>query len=195
LRIRWEDLNLQKYYIVSFFSLLQYLFFFCLSKVDQLFLKFTFFKFMISISQLDFKFYDRFIIKFIGNNLISNSENSLTASSPARGKSPRRSRSMRTVTDRQSTGEDNVRFHDRQTWLTLARSARSRWPNICVNISSGSWSHISRLQLDPSSSLLDGWLKLSLVVLFFGSCCRISSIAIVKNDRSWRIELKCVPKW
>lgn len=84
-----------------------------------------FLKFAISISSSG--------LKFTGKR-----GNSLTASSPASGKSPRRSRSMRTVTVRQRTGEDNVRFHDRQTWLTLARSARSRWPNICVSISSGS---------------------------------------------------------
>lgn len=77
-------------------------------------------------------------------------------SSPAKGKSPRRSRSMKTVTERQRTGDESARFHSRQTCATFARSPWPRWLNICVSISSGSWSHISQYQLGPSSSLR-GW--------------------------------------
>jgi len=119
----------------------------------------------------------------------------LTANSPARGKSPRRSRSMSTVTDRQSTGDDNVRFHDRQTWPTLARSTRLRWLNICVSISSGSWSHISRLQLGSSSSqTVVGLISVVRRTFpsFFNFRRRISLIALVKNDRSQRTDLKYV---
>lgn len=34
-----------------------------------------------------------------------------TANSPAKGKSPRRSRSMKTVTERQRIGDESARFH------------------------------------------------------------------------------------
>lgn len=107
-------------------------------------------------------------------------QNSLTTNSPAKGKSPRNSRSMRTVKDRQSTGEDNVRFHDRQTWPTLTRSARFRQLNICVSISSGSWSHISQFQLGPSSSLFQTIVSLNYLQLYV---CQVwvSLIVTVKN--------------
>lgn len=102
-----------------------------------------------------------------------------TANSPAKGKSPRRSRSMKTVTERQRIGDESARFHRWQTCATLARSPWPRWLNICVSISSGSWSHISQFQLGPSSSLRS-----------WGSCCNLVRFSChaprYRLDRLWK---------
>lgn len=103
-----------------------------------------------------------------------------TANSPAKGKSPRRSRSMKTVMERQRTGDESARFHGRQTCATLARSPWPRWLNICVSISSGSWSHISQYQLGPSSSLRS-----------WGSCRNLVKFSCPASryrfDRHWKL--------